>query len=69
MDGDPGTSVILDAYAKGIQTFNNHKAYATCRQTAASTRAATNRPDNDFDLENGYVPDQVAWTKSPGPRP
>jgi hypothetical protein len=24
--------------------------------------ATTNRPDNDFYLENGYVPDQVAWT-------
>jgi predicted alpha-1,2-mannosidase len=62
MDGDPAISVILDAYAKGIRKFDIHKAYATCRQTAAGTGAATNRPDNDFYLENGFVPDQVSWT-------
>jgi len=62
MDGDPGISIILDAYAKGIRKFDIHKAYAVCRQTAAGTGAATNRPDNDFYLENGYVPDQVSWT-------
>ena len=62
MDGDPGISVILDAYAKGIRKFDIHKAYAVCRQTAAGTGATTNRPDNDFYLENGYVPDQVSWT-------
>ena len=62
MDGDPGISVILDAYAKGIRNFDVEKAYAACRQTAAGTGTATNRPDNDFYLENGYVPDQVSWT-------
>ena len=61
MDGDPGISVILDAYAKGIRNFDIQKAYAVCKQTAAGTGAATNRPDNDFYLENGYVPDQVSW--------
>jgi predicted alpha-1,2-mannosidase len=62
MDGDPAISVILDAYAKGIRKFDIHKAYAACRQSAAGTGATTNRPDNDFYLENGYVPDQVSWT-------
>jgi predicted alpha-1,2-mannosidase len=62
MDGDPGISVILDAYAKGIRSFNIEKAYVACRQTAAGTGSKTNRPDNDFYLENGYVPDQVSWT-------
>jgi predicted alpha-1,2-mannosidase len=62
MDGDPGISVILDAYAKGIRNFDIEKAYAACRQTAAGTGTATNRPDNDFYLEKGYVPDQVSWT-------
>jgi predicted alpha-1,2-mannosidase len=62
MDGDPGVSVILDAYAKGIRNFDVEKAYAACRQTAAGTGTGTNRPDNDFYLENGYVPDQVSWT-------
>ena len=62
MDGDPGISIVLDAYAKGIRKFDIHKAYAACRQTAAGTGARTNRPDNDFYLEKGYVPDQVSWT-------
>ena len=62
MDGDPAISIILDGYAKGIRQFDIHKAYAVCRQTAAGTGATTNRPDNDFYLENGYVPDQVSWT-------
>ena len=62
MDGDPGISVILDAYAKGIRNFDIEKAYAACQQTAAGTGTATNRPDNDFYLEKGYVPDQVSWT-------
>jgi predicted alpha-1,2-mannosidase len=62
MDGDPATSVILDAYAKGIRGFDVEKAYAACRQTAAGTNGSTNRPDNDFYLQHGYVPEQVSWT-------
>lgn len=62
MDGDPATSVILDAYAKGIRGFDVEKAYAACRQTAAGTNGSTNRPDNDFYIQHGYVPEQVSWT-------
>jgi predicted alpha-1,2-mannosidase len=62
MDGDPATSVILDAYSKGIRDFDIEKAYAACRQTAAGEKGRTNRPDNDFYMEHGYVPDQVSWT-------
>jgi predicted alpha-1,2-mannosidase len=62
MDGDPATSVILDAYAKGIRGFDVEKAYAACRQTAAGANGSTNRPDNDFYTQHGYVPDQVSWT-------
>jgi predicted alpha-1,2-mannosidase len=62
MDGDPATSVILDAYSKGIRGFDVDKAYAACRQTAAGTGDSTNRPDNDFYLRHGYVPGQVSWT-------
>ncbi len=63
MDGDPATSVILDAYSKGIRGFDVEKAYAVCRQTAAGTSGSTNRPENDFYMKHGYVPDQ---TSSPG---
>jgi predicted alpha-1,2-mannosidase len=62
MDGDPAISVILDAYAKGIRDFDVEKAYAACRQTAAGANGSTNRPDNDFYTQHGYVPDQVSWT-------
>jgi predicted alpha-1,2-mannosidase len=62
MDGDPATSVILDAYSKGIRGFDVEKAYAACRQTAAGTNSSTNRPDNDFYMKRGYVPNQVSWT-------
>jgi predicted alpha-1,2-mannosidase len=62
MDGDPATSVILDAYSKGIRGFDVEKAYAACRQTAAGTNGSTNRPDNDFYMQHGYVPGQVSWT-------
>jgi len=67
MDGDPATSVILDAYSKGIRGFDVEKAYAACRQTAMGTNGSTNRPENAFYLKHGYVPDTsaspgVSWT-------
>ena len=67
MDGDPATSVILDAYSKGIRGFDVDKAYAACRQTAVGKNGATNRPENDFYMEHGYVPNGdsspgVSWT-------
>jgi predicted alpha-1,2-mannosidase len=62
MDGDPATSVIVDAYNKGIRKFDIEKAYAACRQTAAGTEGKTNRPANEFYMECGWVPGQVSWT-------
>jgi predicted alpha-1,2-mannosidase len=62
MDGDPATAVILDAYVKGIRKFDVGKAYAACRQTAAGIGTKTNRPDNEFYLQHGFVPEQVSWT-------
>jgi len=67
MDGDPATSVILDAYSKGITGFDIDQAYAAARQTAAGKNGSTNRPENSFYIEHGYVPDQpsspgVSWT-------
>jgi predicted alpha-1,2-mannosidase len=67
MDGDPATAVILDAYSKGIREFDIDKAYAAARQTAAGTGESTNRPENAFYMEHGYVPDGpsspgVSWT-------
>jgi predicted alpha-1,2-mannosidase len=62
MDGDPALSAILDAYRKGIRKFDVERAYAACKQTAAGSGKNTNRPDNDFYMSHGYVPDQVSWT-------
>jgi predicted alpha-1,2-mannosidase len=62
MDGDPALAVILDAHRKGIRRFDVEKAYAACRQTATGIGDQTNRPENEFYLENGYVPNQVSWT-------
>ena len=62
MDGDPATSVIVDAYKKGIRGFDVKKAYAACHQTASGMGSETNRPNNSFYLEHGYVPNQVSWT-------
>ena len=67
MDGDPATSVILDAYSKGIRGFDIDKAYAAARQTAAGKNGSTNRPENAFYMKHGYVPDQpsspgLSWT-------
>lgn len=62
MDGEPAISVILDAYRKGIRRFDVERAYAACRQTATGSGNKTNRPDNDFYMTHGYVPDQVSWT-------
>ncbi len=62
MNGDPATAVILDAYSKGIRGFDVERAYATCRKTAAGVGAETNRPDNEFYMEHGYVPGLVSWT-------
>jgi predicted alpha-1,2-mannosidase len=62
MDGDPAISVILDAYQKGIRKFDVDRAYAACRQTAAGIGAKTNRPENDFYMNHGFVPDQISWT-------
>jgi predicted alpha-1,2-mannosidase len=62
MDGDPAIAVIVDAYNKGIRRYDIEKAYAACRQTAAGTGSATNRPENEFYLEHGYVPKLVSWT-------
>ena len=62
MDGDPATSVIVDAHVKGIKGFDIEKAYAACRQTAIGTGNETNRLNNDFYLKHGFVPEQVSWT-------
>jgi predicted alpha-1,2-mannosidase len=62
MSGDPATAVILDAHVKGLGGFDIDRAYAACRQTAAGIGEKTNRLDNDFYMERGFVPGEVSWT-------
>src|SRR5258708_13522350 len=54
MDGDPGISVILDAYAKGIRKFDIQKAYTVCRQTAAGPRATPHPQHNHLHLQKPH---------------
>lgn len=62
MDGDPAVAVIADAYSKGIRNYDVEQAFAACRQSVAGVGAATGRPDNDFYMAKGFVPDQISWT-------
>jgi len=62
MDGDPATAVIVDAYEKGLRGFDVERAYEACRQTADGRGDKTNRKQNDFYLDRGFVPNQVTWT-------
>jgi predicted alpha-1,2-mannosidase len=62
MDGDPAVALIADAYSKGIRGYDVDQAYAACRQSVAGVGTATARPDNEFYLANGFVPDQISWT-------
>lgn len=62
MDGDPAVALIADAFSKGIRNYDTEQAWAACRQSVAGVGAATGRPDNDFYMANGFVPDQVSWT-------
>src|SRR5258708_22702470 len=57
MDGAPGISVILAPYANSIRTFDIHKAYAVCRQTAAGAGAAAKRNAKNIYPEQSHVPD------------
>jgi predicted alpha-1,2-mannosidase len=62
MDGDPAVAVIVDAYVKGIRNYDAEQAYAACRQSVAGVGDKTGRPDNEFYMSQGYVPDQISWT-------
>ena len=63
MDGDPGIppSSMPIPKASGISTLRKPMPRAGLNR-APATGTGTNRPDNDFYLEKGYVPDQVSWT-------
>lgn len=62
MDGDPAVALIADAYSKGIRGYSLERAYAACKQSVTGVGDETGRPDNDFYMANGFVPDQVSWT-------
>jgi predicted alpha-1,2-mannosidase len=62
MDGDPAVAVIADAFSKGIRGYDTEQAYAACRQSVAGVGTATARPDNEFYMAHGFVPEQISWT-------
>jgi predicted alpha-1,2-mannosidase len=53
MLGHPAISVITDAYAKGIRSFDAEKAWQACVKTADTW------PNN---ARHGYVPEGLSWT-------
>ncbi|MHC4201114.1 MAG: GH92 family glycosyl hydrolase, partial [Planctomycetota bacterium] len=60
MVGDPGVSVIAEAYLKGIRGYDAEKAYAACRQTVLGPK--TNRNGFGDYMRLGYVPGSVSCT-------
>ena len=60
MVGDPGVSVIAEAYLKGIRGYNAERAYAACRQTVLGPQ--TNRNGFRQYIQLGYVPGSVSCT-------
>jgi len=57
MIGDPGVSVVVDAYMKGIRNYEVEKAYAIARRTATGPNSTRNNMEemNRY----GYVPGTV----------
>ena len=57
MIGDPGVSVVVDAYMKGIRNYDVEKAYAISKRTATGPKSTR----NNMELMNqyGYVPGTV----------
>jgi predicted alpha-1,2-mannosidase len=53
MLGHPAISVIADAYAKGIRSFDAEKAWSACVKTAETW------PNN---IKYGYAPNNLSWT-------
>lgn len=57
MVGDPAISVIADAYAKGIRTFDAEKAFEFCKNTTLK------RDGNNYNFHKiGYCPNLVSQT-------
>lgn len=57
MYGDAAISVVLDAWEKGIRTFDLEKAYAIARKTSLDGW----RPNNEHYHAHGYMPG-ISWT-------
>ena len=57
MEGDPALAVISDTYMRGLQGFNTDLAWEAMYHHAFSPgNENTIRRDNDFYLENHYIP-------------
>jgi len=57
MIGDPGVSVVVDAYMKGIRNYDVEQAYAIAKRTATGPQSTR---DNMAEMNQyGYVPSSV----------
>ena len=60
MLGDPGIVVTVDAYRKGIRTFDTEKAYDICRRTALDPDSK--RTGREAYSKLGYIPGNISAT-------
>ncbi|MBR6725930.1 MAG: GH92 family glycosyl hydrolase [Clostridia bacterium] len=60
MIGDPGISVVLDAYRKGIRDFDIKRAYDICLKTAFDPNTGRFGAEDMNTL--GYMPNDVSYT-------
>lgn len=57
MNGDPAFPVITDTYLRGLKSFDVETAYEAMLKSALTPEKENKiRTNNDFYLENGYVP-------------
>jgi len=56
MEGDPALIVIADTYLRGLTDFDTEAAYEAMLKHANTTEGNIIRHDNDFYLENHYIP-------------
>jgi predicted alpha-1,2-mannosidase len=60
MIGDPAVSVFAEAYLKGIRGYDDHKAYALCRESVMGSKSSRDHL-REYDAL-GFVPGSISWT-------
>jgi predicted alpha-1,2-mannosidase len=65
MNGDPALIVLSDSYLRGLKDFDIETAYEGMMKSATSPGSVNFlRPDNDFYMENHYIPFRDSFDNS-----